>query len=376
VSRSFERLSPYVGKALGLSEDALAQAYRPARESEIPQVLDLRRSVDHEMWWDDASFVRWRYFSRRTESGESTYWVFVRDGELLGACGMEPVTLVVDGAAMPAVRTLDIMVRPDLDGLGLGVFMNLVLFRHFPITLVTGSNTRSHALLTRMFHHTTDLRFWKAPLRARAVIDGKVKLGPMNRVVARPADLLLTIRRSLSRVSPPAGISIREMAEFDTRVVDLSQRCELAGRVMVRRSDEYLNWRFVRNPRCQYRIFGAFAGDRLEGYLMTRLNLARPNPRREAEIVDWLAAPVSDPATSVLPVLVQAGVDGLVDDGAGIVTCAAAAPDLSTAMEATGFRFRSAERLPFFVRAADSALHARLCSGGDWFLTRGDLDVE
>ena len=376
MSRSFERLSPYVGKALGLSEEALAQAYRPARESEIPQILGLRHSVDREMWWDDDSFVRWRYFSRRTESGESTYWVFVRDGEVLGACGMEPVTLVVDGTAMPAVRTLDIMVRPDLDGLGLGVFMNLMLFRHFPITLVTGSNERSHALLTRMFHHTTDLRFWKAPLRARAVIDGKVALGPVGRILALPGDLFLTIRRSLSRVLPPAGVAIRETSEFDADVVALSRRCESPGRVIVRRSDEYLNWRFVRNPRCQYRIFGAFADGRLEGYLVTRLNLARPNPRREGEIVDWLAAPVSDPRASVLPALVQAGVDGLIRDGAGIVTCAAAAPDLSTAMAATGFRFRPLERLPFFVRAADPALHSRLCSSEDWFLTRGDLDVE
>jgi len=196
VSRSFDRLAPYVGKALGLSEDALAQAYRPATESEIPQILALRKSVDREMWWEDESFVRWRYFTRHTESGQIPYWVFVKDGEVVGACGLEPITLVVDGSAMPAVRTLDIMVRPDLDGLGLGVFMNLVLFRHFPVALVTGSNDRSHQLLTRMFHHATDLRFWKAPLRASSVLDAKIGPGPVDRIAAASADLVLSARRA------------------------------------------------------------------------------------------------------------------------------------------------------------------------------------
>jgi hypothetical protein len=163
------------------------------------------------------------------------------------------------------------------------------------------------------------------------------------------------------------------MAQFDERVNDLSRRCEASGRVIVRRSDEYLNWRFVRNPRCRYRLRGAFADGRLEAYVITRFNRARPNPRLEAEIVDWLATP--DAAPSILPALFQLSVDELVEAGAGIVTCAAATSDAS-AIEATGFRFRRAERIPFFVKAADPVLQRRLSAGGDWFLTRGDYDVE
>jgi hypothetical protein len=146
--------------------------------------------------------------------------------------------------------------------------------------------------------------------------------------------------------------------------------------VLVRRSDEYLNWRFVHNPRCRHRIFAAFRDTSLEGYVVTRFNLARPNARREAEIVDWLAAPASDAAGSVLPALIQAGVDGLIHDGAEIVSCAAAMTDLSVPMKATGFRCRPGERLPFFVKATDAATHERLSASDDWFLTRGDFDVE
>jgi hypothetical protein len=373
--QSFERLAPYVGNALGLSADDLARSCRPAEASEIPAILELRRSVLSPMWWDDERYISWRYFSERSDRREIPFWVIVRNGEVLAACGLEPVTLVIDGVPMSAVRSLDIMVRPDLDGLGLGVFVNLVLFGRFPILLVTGSNERSHNLLMRMFHHATDLRFWKAPLRAKSIVDSTFGT-VIGNVLAWSIDILLTAKRSVSRAPKPVGVEIYEMSLFDSRVTELSRRCETAARIMVRRDEVYLNWRFVQNPRCRYRIIGAFAENRLEGYVVTRLNLGRPNPRREGEIVDWLVAPASDSARSILAALVQAGTDGLARDGVSIATCAGVDPTLLDAMNATGFRLRPAERLPFFVKAADPTLHARLSAGPDWFLTRGDYDVE
>jgi hypothetical protein len=326
------------------------------------------------MWWDDEQFVRWRYFSDRGVNGEAPYWVFVKGAEVLAACGLEPVTLVVDGSPLPAVRTLDIMVRPDLDGLGLGVFMNLALFKHFPVALVTGSNQRSHNLLTRMFHHTTDLRFWKLPVSARPLLDTRISFGPLAAIAALPLNGLLRLRRAAARMETPTGVAIREIREFGAEVTDLSRRCETPGRLFVRRSDEYLNWRFVRNPRCHYEILGAFSDSGLEGYIVTRFNRVRPNERREAEIVDWLVPRGADAST--LAALVYAAVDRLIGEGAAIVTCAASSAEAEPAMQANGFHLRPAERVPFFVRAADPALHARLSTAGDWFVTRGDYDVE
>ena len=373
---SLERLIPFVSQAFGLPPDDLVRSFRPARESDLPQILALRRLVKSDMWWDDRAFVQWRYFCRRTEAGDGTYWIVVLNNEVVGGCGLEPVTLVIDGAPVHAIRSLDIMVHPDLDRRGLGAFINLALFTHFPITLVTGSNERSHQMLTRLFHHTTDLTFWKMLVRARAISAGKLHLGPLSAVVALPVDILLAIGRALYHVAPPSGCSIREIDSFDARVGELSGLCEIPGRVMVRRTDEYLNWRFVQNPRCRHRIFAAFRGTRLEGYVVTRFNLARRNPGREGQLVDWLAAPAANLADSALPALIQAGVDALIDDGAEIVSCAAAMTDFPVIMNATGFRFRPGQRLPFFVKATNPATHERLSAADDWFLTRGDFDVD
>jgi hypothetical protein len=372
--QSFDRLIPYVGQAFGMTAEELDGAFRPAVDADLPAVLELRRAVGGEVWWNDEAFVRWRYFERRAPDGTVPYWVFKHRGEILGACGLEPIVLAVDGDPVHAIRSMDIMVHPGVDGRGLGMFMNLVLFREFPIILVTGSNASSHQLLSRMFHHTLDLVFWKTLINSKEVVE-RLKAGPLSPAIAAGANVVLRVMRRRRRTPPPDGTEIRRLESFDEGVNALAARFEQPGRIIVRRSADYLTWRFIQNPRCRYRVFGAFAGGNLQGYVVTRLNVARPNPRREGEIVDWLSGGAADPA-SPLPALLTAAVDDLVGAGAGLVSCAAHGAEIEAAANTTGFRFREGQRIPFFVRAQSSSVHRRLSSAPGWFLTRGDLDVE
>jgi len=266
------------------------------------------------------------------------------------------------------------MVRPEIDGRGLGAFINLMLFREFPIIIVTGSNSSSHQLLSRMFHHTLDLVFWKTLIESRELVE-RLNAGPASGAITAGANLVLGMVRRRRRTLPRAGTEIRRLPRFDAQVTALARRLEQPGRIIVRRSADYLNWRFIENPRCQYRVFGAFDGGRLNGYVVTRLNLARANPRREGEIVDWLASEAVGPA-SPLPALLSAAVEDFVEAGAGLVTCAAHGAEIEAAADSSGFRFREGQRIPFFVRASSATVHKRLASAPGWFLTRGDLDVE
>ena len=43
------------------------------------------------------------------------------------------------------------------------------------MTLVTGSNASSHQLLTRMYHHTLDLVFWKTLIASREIVQQRLK---------------------------------------------------------------------------------------------------------------------------------------------------------------------------------------------------------
>jgi hypothetical protein len=353
---------------------ALEGAFRPAARDDLSEVLALRKAViGGSVWWDDDAYVRWRYFELRADTEPIPYWVFKKDGQIIGVCGLEPVLLAVDGETQPAVRTLDIMVRPDFEGRGLGAFMNVVLFRHFPIAMVTGSNARSHKLISRMFRHLLDLRCWKAAVQSREVLEHRLGAGQVAAGLARVVDPLLEMERRLRRRRLPRRLAIRELTGFEDDVTELSRRCERRGRIQVRRSADYLNWRFVKNPRCRYRLLGGFLEGRLAGYLVTRFNVAKPDASRDAEIVDWLA---EDEGPAVLPFLIQEALEQFVRAGARVVSCVGFDDALPRLMASTGFRARDDERLPFFVQAAGSPLGARLASAEGWFLTRGDFDVE
>ncbi|MPY87954.1 MAG: hypothetical protein GEU99_08540 [Luteitalea sp.] len=377
MSWSLEQLGPYVSQGLGIPYERLLQAFRPATAADLPGILDLRRAViGNGCWWDDEAFVRWRYFNAQIAADPTPYWVFEKGHEIIGGMGLEPVVLVVDGQAHNATRTLDIMVRPDFDGRGLGALMNMVIFKHYPITLVTGSNRRSHKLISRMFEQALEFRVWKMLVRSRDVVERHASLGPLTGPAAAAGDILLSLERTLRRKRLPPHLELRELSEFDAHVRTLSREPEGEGQIVVRRSPEYLNWRFAHNPRCKYRILGGFVKGRLVGYVVTRLNLARPNPRREADIADWLAVPTIENGVSPLPFLMRAAVDQLVQDGARLVRCMAFGASVAPLMDASGFRRRPDERLPFFVRASVGALHKRLASGEGWFLTSCDFDVE
>jgi hypothetical protein len=253
--------------------------------------------------------------------------------------------------------------------------MNLVLLSRFPITTVTGSNSRSHRLISRTWRHILDLRARKTVVKTASYVERFVPR-PVARLLAPVCDAALAANRGIRRRRRSSAMTIRELSRFDDSADRLSHDCETTGRIIVRRTAGYLNWRFARNPRCRYRLLGGFFNGRLVGYVVFRLNLARGNPEHQGEIVDWLALPVSGIGFDPLPRLIGAAIERLARDGAHVVACLSSDGVAKEALTANQLIERPTERLPFFVHADAPTLETRLEQAGDWYLTGGDFDVE
>ena len=309
TSPQLERLGPPLARTLGLSLEGLLEAFRPATAADGPAIFALRRAViGNALWWDDEQFVRWRYFDAEFGGHPRPCWVLTLGNEIVGFVGLEPVVLVVDGRPYEATRTLDIMVRRDFEGRGIGGFMNLVLLQRFPVSMVTGSNAESHRLIGRSWQHILDLCGWKLPIASSQYLDRHLgRIGSM--MLAPAADWALALDRRRRRSTHPS-LEIREIAAFDESLTSLSAQVEGPGQIGVRRSPDYLNWRYFRNPRCAYRVVAGLLDGVLAGYVVTRFNLRRPNPGRQAEIVDWLALPGPEAGSSPLDHLLGQIVSG------------------------------------------------------------------
>ena len=66
---------------------------------------------------------------------------------------------------------------------------------------------------------------------------------------------------------PPPGITIEKIKKFDKRADELWDTFPKKDIITTCRSSEYLNWRYIQNPRFKFDIFGAFdKNERLLGY--------------------------------------------------------------------------------------------------------------
>ena len=82
---TLDRMSPYLAKSLGLSEEEVIGCFRPATHGDFEQVVALRRALfSGTAPWDDCAYLRWRYdFSENESEVANRFWIFKPHDEVL-----------------------------------------------------------------------------------------------------------------------------------------------------------------------------------------------------------------------------------------------------------------------------------------------------
>ena len=269
------------------------------------------------------------------------------------------------------------MVRPDYDGRGMGVLMNLHFQERFPFLLVLGTNARSTGMLSRMFQRLPSLRCYKKLTRTGPLLEHRLGSRALASACAVALDPLLALYHRSHHIQIPRGLvlTFERIEKFDARIDSL---CAQRGRqptVRVRRSTEYLNWRFLDHPRWDYECHGAFSRGILLGYVVTRIS--GKGSDLVGKIVDWLYhPPVEAPDLPIQAILFQWAVAHLADRGVGTVYTYAYDPAAASAFDALGFVRDTAADSPFFVGSCPREFEAEVLSEQNWALTCGDSDID
>ena len=354
--------------------------FRPATDGEFEQVVALRRAVfAGAPQWDDDAYLRWRYdFSNDESPVANRFWIFKREDKVLGGVGMERVSLVVDGGVMTAHKGMDVLVDPAIDGKGLGAWMNLALMERYPVIVVVGSNQNSHKMLTRLYRELPGLQVWKLPISVRGTLKRRFRVGPLATPLAIPVDLALKLRRESKRVRSSGGFELQELTSVPDDV-DSYSKSATQGSLLVDRTAEYLTWRFMENPRRDYRILGLYEEGELVGFSVYRLYRSVENDQTEAGILDWftregLRLPAGEKPKYGL-ILLQETVEYLVQQGACMIRVSASDEYSRNVLGRLEFRRRE-EGSSFFVFFSHPELRHSLLDRESWFLTEGDEDTD
>jgi hypothetical protein len=235
--------------------------------------------IGHEIRWDDDLYLRWRYHLGRADVGRGELWVLQCGGEPLAITGVEDLRLLVQHRELLVHRLMDLLIKPELQDAGLGLWMNQFLCQQHGNVLAVGANERSAGLVARAFDPLPERRSFVRPIRMAHFLGksmGHPRLGGLIGSVANP---LLGLHLRLLTWPGRQGIRVSKVNRWPADVQSLLVRAQRADRIEVLRSPEYWEWRTA-SPRGRFDFWEARdrGGQILLGFMITRRD--EPEPGR------------------------------------------------------------------------------------------------
>ncbi len=285
---SFAKTTTLVARALGITPDQLRESFQPARLCHLASVTELRRQIiGHDPARDDARYLQWRYDFEGRPDSHGRLMVVAQGEKVLGMIGAEFVRLAQGGDRLDALSLMDIMVDPEVDGSGLGVWLNLAIFEENPVVFEIGANPNSIGLVTRLFHRLPNRKQYVTPLTMRRYLEKRLQSRAAALVLSTAADATLKLWRLLTFRRGPASWSLRELTRFDDAVERLFARRWAATAITFERSSRYLNWRLFENQQAKYLVLGAFETNVMVGYVAYQID-DDAGDVKVVRLVDWL----------------------------------------------------------------------------------------
>jgi hypothetical protein len=278
-----EKLGRLVARSLGLDASALQLGLNPALLADLPEVVALRKEHLHG-GWDDQAYLRWRYRLGRASGGFGDLWCLRAKGRLLAIIGVEDLRAEVDGDSLAGGQVMDLLVRPEAQESGLGIWLNQAMLARYDFTLAVGANQNSAGIVRRMFE----------PLPSRLTYTHPLDLAPFVRrrwpgvarlpLAMRVANGGLALRRLALRRHRPRGLILESVTRLDPSLPVPTTR-EPAS-VHLRRDSAYLQQRLLANPRRPLSMRVARRDGAVVGLIAWSME-ADDRGRPELHVIDW-----------------------------------------------------------------------------------------
>ena len=310
---------------------------------------------------------RWQYLENPANADGPEIWV-ARDGDaLLGQYASMPVRLWWGGHEVRSSWGMDVFVREEARGRGVGARLFTTWSDHVDVALGLGLTPSSHGLFHKLrYDDVGPVPFFQKVLDPRAV--AVRRLGPFLGRLAAP--VLRAGLGVLARERPVSGeVSVTRADGFGAEYDGLWDRARLSYTMCARRDRAYLEWKYVACPHRAYERREARRAGTLVGYAISRQEDYRGT--RLGWIVDLFTDAGDAPAQDALLGSVLADFRA-----AGVVRaqCFSMNRALAAGLRRHGF-LRRKSPMQFCVRArgTDRSVFA---DTGRWHVTFGDSDMD
>lgn len=348
---------------------------RLARPDEQGPILELVRAVHGDSYLEiDDTYFRWRYLN------DTPFRASVMLSEYEGRpIGIQPIAIFDwkwGSAALRGAMYTGVLTHPDHRRRG--VFRSLIdssnehaaqVGAQFIMTLPNDASLPG-------FQRFGDWQYPGLISLMLKVVDPRAAmrdagLQPLGTILQWVPAVAFRRRRA---GSGNGGLSMERVTEFPGELdFTADQFADHIGSMMIRRTSDYLNWRYAARPESAYQLFLARRGSEIVGAVVTSHGV------RARMKVGMIVDLVSRADEAVIRSLIRFAENDLRRRGFGLVTCQATSPALLQALRFEGFR----NGPPSVIRKRFHFVYRRTgivglphdpSSLSNWHLTFGDSD--
>ena len=292
------------------------------------------------------------------------------NGEVVGCLGYIPIEVSVLGRVVPGAWLVNWMTDPAVRRFGLGVLLVGEVAKEFEVVLNVGPNQSAADMLLRTgWQDVGDLARYIYVLdweQAARLTENCELEGPTG------------VRATKHK--PPLHSAVGRLDRFSDEATDLWDRVWGGVAAGVRRSAEFLNWRYADHPLFEYRAFAIRQREMLRGIAVYRIERVTDLSTNVGRLVELISEPGFDACL----------LDAVVEDARAhqvvLLDFFCSSRRVSRLMIQSGFSLTSGDLFPVLFQPVDRAKRriafvARLGGGHhttdlDWYVTKGDGDQD
>jgi len=369
-------VSPYLENKLSFATEVTEQDFK--------EIMELYRQV----WGDEKSagmdkIYKWKFESSPFMPEDRLQLLFYRaGGRIVAHLGGIPCLIKYGDRYQPTVWIMDFLSHPSYRGKGLWLAIKMVV-ENPAVVGVAGEEIRMdiwRVIGKRLGRPETDLGTYRHLVKkmdirssgvAKKILRLRLLIGLANFLWKGYFRLLKNWRCDLSKEQ----LQITEIDEFGEEVNRLWEMVKDDFTIIPKRTDAYLNWRFVAHPTNRYHRFLLRHGGEIKGYLVLRL--IERKGEKIGRIVDILASRKEEKfyrglISFALEFFEKKGVETV---QAFESTC----PELSKVLKRNGFSPHLTKQRPMKMQAwqrKDDIPPEIFRDPKNWYFTYADSDFE
>jgi GNAT superfamily N-acetyltransferase len=213
---------------------------------------------------------RWQYVDNPATSPDGPeIWVAREGDQVLGQYASMPVRLWWGGREVRSSWGMDVFLRAEARGRGLGARLFTAWSDHVDVALGLGLTPSSYGLFKKLrYRDVGPVPFFQKVLDPRAVAARRV--GPS--LAAAAGKVLGLALRTLhpEGPTPGPGTEVRTVNGFGAGYDTLWERAKGSYAMCVRRDAAYLEWKYARCPHRRYALREARREGELVGFAVSR----------------------------------------------------------------------------------------------------------